>query len=291
MKAGIIVNTSKARIAHAVKIVVQALTEVGFEYAISDSVRELPAARSFRGYNFADDEVLISSSDIIISIGGDGTLLYTASKTFESGKPIVGINFGKLGFLTEIQTNGLKDSIRQIKEGDYMIEERIVLVGESEQTGECDILAINDIVIEKGGWPKMMEIALFADDEPVSEFTADGLIISTPTGSTGYSMSAGGPIVSPLADVVVISPICPHSLTMRPLVLPAEMTVSVEVTKHPVEFSINCDGQRVHHVVSPFRVDVKKGEQKLKLIRTHGSNYFSVLRSKLFWGLDVRGKS
>lgn len=290
MKAGIIANTGKEKIADAVLAVAKALIREDFECCISDSMTPLVSQDMVREYCFSDDKTMVESADIIISLGGDGTLLSTASKTLQSGKPIVGINFGKLGFLTEIHKETLHEAIKEIKAGNYFIEERIVLEGKSEQIGDCDIFAINDIVIEKGGWPKMMEISLFANGELVSGFSADGLIIATPTGSTGYSMSAGGPIVNPRADVVVISPICPHSLTMRPIVLPADMTIRVEVSSHPVKFSINCDGQRVNQLTSPFAIEIVKGNHPLRLVRTKDSSYFNVLRNKLYWGLDVRGR-
>ncbi len=290
MKAGIIANTDKEQITAAVATVASALTKEGFECCISDSLEPLAPAELIQDYSFLDDLKLVESSDIIISLGGDGTLLSTASKTIQSGKPIVGINFGKLGFLTEIQKDTLHEAFKEIKAGEYSIEERIVLDGKSDQLDHCDIFAINDIVIEKGGWPKMMEIRLFANDELVSGFSADGLIIATPTGSTGYSMSAGGPIVNPRADVIVISPICPHSLTMRPIVLPADMVIRVEVLSHPVKFSINCDGQRVNELSSPFTIEIVKGKNPLRLIRTKDTSYFKVLRNKLYWGLDVRGR-
>jgi len=290
MKAGIIANTDKEQITAAVATVAAALTKEGFECCISDSLAHLAPAELIQDYSFLDDLKLVESSDIIISLGGDGTLLSTASKTIQSRKPIVGINFGKLGFLTEIQKETLHEAFKEIKAGEYSIEERIVLDGKSDQLDHCDIFAINDIVIEKGGWPKMMEIRLFANDELVSGFSADGLIIATPTGSTGYSMSAGGPIVNPRADVIVISPICPHSLTMRPIVLPADMVIRVEVLSHPVKFSINCDGQRVNELSSPFTIEIVKGKNPLRLIRTKDTSYFKVLRNKLYWGLDVRGR-
>lgn len=290
MKAGIIANTGKEQITGAVATVAAALINEGFECCISDSLKPLAPVELIQVYSFLDDLQLVDSSDIIISLGGDGTLLSTASKTIQSGKPIVGINFGKLGFLTEIQKDTLHEAFKEIKAGEYSIEERIVLDGKSDQLNNCDIFAINDIVIEKGGWPKMMEIRLFANDELVSGFSADGLIIATPTGSTGYSMSAGGPIVNPRADVIVISPICPHSLTMRPIVLPADMVIRVEVLSHPVKFSINCDGQRVNELASPFTIEIVKGKNPLRLIRTKDTSYFKVLRNKLYWGLDVRGR-
>lgn len=288
MKAGIIANTSKENIASAVKTVVDALVSEGFSCLISDSIFELSTESMKTDHNFLPDTELIDASDIIISLGGDGTLLNTASITLESGKPIAGVNFGKLGFLTEIHKETLNESFRDIKTGNYFLEERIVLKGNSKSLSDCNIVAINDIVIEKGGWPKMMEISLFANKELVSIFSADGLIIATPTGSTGYSLSAGGPIVNPRADVIVISPICPHSLTMRPLVLPADMVITVEINNHPVKFSINCDGQRVNEISSPFSIDISKGKNPLKLIRGKDSSYFNVLRNKLYWGIDVR---
>ncbi|GAB1349702.1 NAD(+)/NADH kinase [Ignavibacteriales bacterium] len=288
MKAGLIANTTKENMAAAINTVADALILEGFTCLLSDSILEIASDEMKRKFKFLPDLELIDSIDVIISLGGDGTLLNTASITLESGKPIAGVNFGKLGFLTEIHKETLNESFRDIKSGDFFLEERIVLKGESDNLPECNILAINDIVIEKGGWPKMMEMNLYANNDLVSVFSADGLIISTPTGSTGYSLSAGGPIINPRADVVVISPICPHSLTMRPLVLPADMVISVQINNHPVKFSINCDGQRVNEVSSPFSINISKGPNPLKLIRSKNSSYFNVLRNKLFWGIDVR---
>ena len=292
MIAGIIANTGKENIAVATETVADVLKEERFECLISDTIFDLASPEMKAKFTFLNDDLLIQKSDIIISLGGDGTLLNTASMTLESGKPIAGVNFGKLGFLTEINKNTLNETFREIRNGEYFLEERIVLKGISDDLNHCSVLGINDIVIEKGGWPKMMAINLFANGELVSEFSADGLIIATPTGSTGYSLSAGGPIVNPRADVIVISPICPHSLTMRPLVLPADMVIKVQINSHPVKFSINCDGQRVNELSSPFSIDISKGEKPLRLIRNKKSSYFNVLRSKLYWGIDAReGKS
>ncbi|MBK7265167.1 MAG: NAD(+)/NADH kinase [Ignavibacteriales bacterium] len=292
MIAGIIANTGKENIAVATETVADVLKEERFECLISDTIFDLASPEMKAKFTFLNDDLLIQKSDIIISLGGDGTLLNTASMTLESGKPIAGVNFGKLGFLTEINKNTLNETFREIRNGEYFLEERIVLKGVSDDLNHCSVLGINDIVIEKGGWPKMMAINLFANGELVSEFSADGLIIATPTGSTGYSLSAGGPIVNPRADVIVISPICPHSLTMRPLVLPADMVIKVQINSHPVKFSINCDGQRVNELSSPFSIDISKGEKPLRLIRNKKSSYFNVLRSKLYWGIDAReGKS
>jgi NAD+ kinase len=288
MIAGIIANTGKENIAIATETVASVLISEQFECLISDSIFHLASDEMKAKFKFLDDVQLIEKSDFIISLGGDGTLLNTASLTLESGKPIAGVNFGKLGFLTEINKETLNETFREIRNGDCFLEERIVLKGRSNNQNPIDVVAINDIVIEKGGWPKMMGINLFANGEQVSEFSADGLIIATPTGSTGYSLSAGGPIVNPRADVIVISPICPHSLTMRPLVLPADMVITVQINSHPVKFSINCDGQRVNEISSPFSIDISKGEKTLKLIRNKNSSYFNVLRSKLYWGIDAR---
>lgn len=288
MIAGIIANTGKENIAVATQTVADVLKIENFDCLLSDTIFDLASPEMKSKFTFLNDDQLIEKSDIIISLGGDGTLLNTASMTLESGKPIAGVNFGKLGFLTEINKDTLNETFREIRNGEYFLEERIVLKGVSDDLNHCSVLGINDIVIEKGGWPKMMAIILYANGELVSEFSADGLIISTPTGSTGYSLSAGGPIVNPRADVIVISPICPHSLTMRPLVLPADMVITVQVNSHPVKFSINCDGQRVNELSSPFSIDISKGEKPLRLIRNKKSSYFNVLRSKLYWGIDAR---
>jgi NAD+ kinase len=149
-------------------------------------------------------------------------------------------------------------------------------------------MAINDFVIEKGGWAKMIELSAWVEDEYVTTFSADGLIIATPTGSTGYSLSTGGPIVTPTANVITLSPISPHSLTVRPLVLSVEQTIKIRADSPHHDVQVSCDGQRVYNFPPPIEIKIRKSEQPLKMIKTSLTTYFETLRNKLLWGIDMR---
>jgi NAD+ kinase len=150
------------------------------------------------------------------------------------------------------------------------------------------MIAINDLIIDKGGWPKMIELTVWVDGEYVTTFTADGLIAATPTGSTGYSISVGGPIVSPQADVITLSPISPHSLTIRPIVLPSKSEITIKADSLHRDIKVNCDGQRSYSFPPPMEIIIKKSNRSLKLVHTSLTTYFQTLRTKLLWGIDTR---
>jgi NAD+ kinase len=290
MTIGILPNITKEKILTVVSFLAEKLSENGFDYIISkniaDNYKELPS--DLKSSRFLEPEELIRNSDMIASIGGDGTMLHTAYLAREFSTPIMGINFGKLGFLAEFDINNIESSLKEIKLGQYNIEERMVLEGECSLCEEKKLFAANDIVIDKGGWPKMIDLSLRVDNDYVTTLAADGLILATPTGSTGYSLSTGGPIVSPGADVITISPISPHSLTIRPLVLASDKKISVKVASQHTSIQINCDGQRVYSFTPPVDIVIYKSSKKIRLVHTYSTNYFKILREKLFWGLDVR---
>ena len=163
-----------------------------------------------------------------------------------------------------------------------------MLVGNCKNVSCDEFFAVNDLVIDKGAWPKMIELTIAVEEEYVTTFSADGLIVATPTGSTGYSLSVGGPIVSPKAEVITLSPISPHSLTMRPLVLPSNGKIYITADSLHTKVQINCDGQRVMEFAPPLQIVISKSEKPLRLVHMDSVNYFEILRSKLMWGLDVR---
>jgi NAD+ kinase len=150
------------------------------------------------------------------------------------------------------------------------------------------MIAINDLVIDKGGWPKMIELTVWVEGEYVTTFTADGLIAATPTGSTGYSISVGGPIVSPQTDVITLSPISPHSLTIRPIVLPSKSEIIIKADSLHRDIKVNCDGQRSYSFPPPMEIIIRKSDKSLKLVHTSLTTYFQTLRTKLLWGIDTR---
>jgi len=201
---GIIPNIAKDRIIEVVEDLVNKITESGFDYLISESLANLKSQFSddLNRSSFLPYKNICEKSDLLVSIGGDGTMLNTAFEARHYGTPMAGINFGKLGFLAEFDVNSVDTFLNDIKNKHYSIEERMALEGICTSTPGEEFYAINDLVISRGKWPKMIELTVEVDGDYVSTFSADGLIIATPTGSTGYSLSTGGPIVSPQTDAI-----------------------------------------------------------------------------------------
>jgi len=290
MTIGIIPNTTKEQILEVLENLIFKLHKYDIDYIISDTMFKLNFAQKqgIKSSKFMDHTSMAKVADIILSIGGDGTMLNSAYEFRDAAAPMVGLNFGKLGFLAEFDMSELDDLLQNIKSGTLITDERIALEAVSEKTGDEKLFAINDLVIDKGRWPKMITLTIRIDKYDVSTFSADGIIIATPTGSTGYSLSAGGPIVSPRADAITLSPISPHTLTMRPLVISSSQRIFITVDSPYESVQINCDGQRVHYFEPPFSIEIYKRDKPVRLLHTSKSNYYEILRNKLLWGLDVR---
>lgn len=290
MLIGIIANITKENVFGVVSSFIKELKRNKLEYLLTKTLLEdkdklkIEIDKDF----LSDDKEIYEKSDLIISIGGDGTMLTTAYHALTYDKPVLGLNLGKLGFLAEVDISQMDIIIKDIKEGNYQVQERMVLTADCDTIHGEKLIAINDIVIDKGGWPKMIEITAEVDGEYVSTFSADGVIIATPIGSTGYSLSTGGPVVSPSARAITLSPISPHSLTMRPLVLSSEQEIIIKADSPHNEIQISCDGQRVYHIPPPLEIKIVKSEKPFKLIHTSVTTYFETLRNKLLWGIDIR---
>ncbi|MCK5455602.1 MAG: NAD(+)/NADH kinase [Melioribacteraceae bacterium] len=289
MKLGIIPNTSKENIIQVVELFISKLENRIFQCTFSNDFHKLVDKNPlFEKHQFLSKKELFTDNDLIVSIGGDGTFLTSSYDGRKYGTPMLGINFGKLGFLAEYEINNLDRLIDELEKGEYKIEERMTLCGECSDGNEKSLFAINDIVIDKGHWPKMIDIELRVDDKYVSTFSADGIIISTPTGSTGYSLSVGGPVVNPIAKAITISPISPHTLTMRPLVVGDNQKITILVKSAEDRIHVSCDGQRVTHYSSPKEFIIYSSETSIKLLRTKSTSYYDTLRNKLYWGVDAR---
>jgi NAD+ kinase len=290
---GIIANTTKENSFSVVSNLVRKLKDNGFDYLLSDRIgmNSGRLTEKVNKSNFADDNKLCKNSDMIVSIGGDGTMLASAYYAQIYDKPVFGINLGKLGFLVDANIDQLDSFISELKNNTFTIEERMVITGECKGHNVDKLYAINDFVVDKGGWPKMIELTIKVDDEYVTTFAADGLIIATPTGSTGYLISVGGPIVSPKSDVITLAPVSPHSLSMRPIVLPSTQVITVRANSLHREIHINCDGQRVISFPPPLELKIKKSKRPLKLVHISSASYFETLRKKLMWGIDLRKNS
>jgi NAD+ kinase len=235
-------------------------------------------------------EALAAQVDVIVAFGGDGTLLDAAGAVAQSDAdvPVLGVNLGHLGFLTEVNRADVRDALEALLDGRTLTETRLLLDGRIERAGR-DVgrrVAMNDIVVTRGALSRMIEIDVSVDDGFVCHVKADGLILATATGSTAYNLSAGGPIVDPTVDAFVLTPIAPHTLTLRPLVLPATVRVTLRPVVEPDNADIlaTFDGQYGVPLTADDAVVITRAPRRLRLVRVSGRNYFDMLREKLKWG-------
>ena len=224
--------------------------------------------------------------DIILVFGGDGTFLRVARLACEHGTPILGINLGGLGFLTEITVDEIYPMMERILSGDYEIEDRQMLrtVVRRGKTGAKHYEVLNDVVINKEAVARIIDLEIYIEGSHVTTYKADGIILSTPTGSTAYSLSAGGPIVHPALPVTIITPICPHTLTNRPLVVSNEMKVEIKITTQEPDTYLTLDGQIGIRLKTGDVIEVRKSDTVVKLIKSPFRDYFTILKTKLMWG-------
>ena len=227
--------------------------------------------------------------DLLVTLGGDGTLLYGARMVAGSGVPVLGVNLGHLGFLTSVAEDDLPAALDRVAAGDYRIDERFTLearVRDADGSEGPAFVALNDAVLHKGGFARMLRIAVYIGEDPpleVGAYSADGIILSTPTGSTAYSLSAGGPIVVPSVDCVVATPICPHTMAVRPLVFDAASVLMIEARSRGAEVILTVDGQDGARLEEGQVLVVRRGSATIPLVRFSGQSFFSTLREKLHW--------
>ena len=228
----------------------------------------------------------VGRADVIVVLGGDGTLLAASHLLESSTVPIVGVNFGSLGFLTEITLPEMYATLDSVLAGRYDYEDRRMLRALIQRPGQPDAVGdvLNDVVITKAVVSRIIELDVTVDGTFVSAFRADGLIVSSPTGSTAYNLAAGGPILHPSLPAVVLTPICPHMLTNRPLVVRDEGVIEVRLHGEDVDVHITLDGQRGFAMTPADRVTVTRSPRTLRLVKAAGRDYYEVLRTKLKWG-------
>lgn len=235
------------------------------------------------------EEEILNKSEIIVTLGGDGTILRAVHSIGQSEIPILGVNLGGLGFLAETAPDMLTSHLQAYLSNDYVIENRTMMKCHVEKTNYT-FYAFNDIVIDKAGFSRVIEIETHIDECLLNSYIADALILSTPTGSTGYSLSAGGPIVIPQTNVFIVNPICPHSLTNRPVVVPNDSVISIKVFTEYKEVNVFRDGQMDKSYPSGTSFVITKGEYPAKLIKMKEKGFYDTLRNKLLWGKDFRDK-
>ena len=286
-KIGIIAKQNKPETIPVVKELVTWLKERAVDCFVEPEMAQSVPHASL------DKTEMALTVDMVVVLGGDGTLLAAARALQKKQVPILGVNLGGLGFLTEITVAELYPMLEAILRGDYKTDERMLLtarVWRKEKVIE-QFTVLNDVVINKGALARIIELETVVDSAYLTTFRADGLIISTPTGSTGYSLSAGGPIVYPSLPAIIVTPICPHNVTNRPIICPQDATIGITLRSGSgdQEVYLTLDGQVGFAMQLRDRVEVKQGEGSVKLIKSPTRSYFEVLRQKLMWGADIGG--
>jgi NAD+ kinase len=231
-------------------------------------------------------EELVRGADLFVVLGGDGTMIGAARMVGDAETPVLGVNFGTLGYLADFTVEDMIPALESVLAGDYTIDRRLMLSATVERGGRQQMhdRVLNDVVISKSALARIIEIETHIDKKFVNRFRADGLIISTPTGSTAYNLSAGGPVVYPSMNAVVITPICPHTLSNRPLVVADDAEFELVLKTPREEVALTLDGQVGMPLEYEDRVTVRKSRTGFNLIQAHTRNYFDVLRNKLKWG-------
>lgn len=233
-----------------------------------------------------DHEKLAASVDLILVLGGDGTMIAAARMLGDKEVPVLGVNYGGLGYLTEFRIEELYAALESIVAGNYRLDTRVMLAAEILRDGKqvTQSRVLNDVVINKSALARIIEIEAYFNQQFVSSFRADGLIVSTPTGSTAYNLSAGGPVIYPSMNAVVITPICPFTLSNRPLVVPDDATIELRLKTQQEEVALTLDGQVGFPLQARDRVVIRKSQTTFNLVQPMNRNYFDVLRDKLRWG-------
>jgi len=227
-----------------------------------------------------------AACDMLIVLGGDGTLISVAREMGDLEKPILGVNLGSLGFLTEITTQELFPALEQILAGNFQTSDRLMLDVSVARNGDLieHYQVLNDIVIHEGALARIIDMKAWVNDSYLPTYKADGLIISSPTGSTAYNMAAGGPIIYPGSECLVITPICPHMLTNRPMIVSADASIRIEVLCQDEDVVLTADGQVGTSLKAGDSVEIRQASSRTRLILSPEKDYFEVLRTKLRWG-------
>ncbi|MRR08584.1 NAD(+) kinase [bacterium] len=270
---GIIVNSKRPDAAAVVAQLVKWMGERKIEAVVEEG------AGAFEGAERAPEDRVSTFCNMMLALGGDGTILRTVHLMGEHQKPILGINLGSLGFLTETSQAAMWETLDQVDCGRYRTEERAMVLAEC---GKEKHYALNDLDIRVP--TRLIELTVEVDKEFLNRYYADGLLVATPTGSTAYSLAAGGPIVQPDMAVFVLTPICPHTLGIRPMIVAMDKTIEVTVHGKRERCLLVADGQQVRELADGEKIVVRKADRTVKLIKTQQASFYSVLRAKLKWG-------
>ena len=266
-------------------IVVEHLTKAGIKVLAADGLTLPLDVTKFPETELADH------ADLIITIGGDGSILYAARLASEKNVPLLGINRGRLGFLADITPDEMLASIDHVLAGNYSRDSRLQLRARLQRPdgGDSEGVALNDVVLQRGATGRMLDFEARVAEHYVNTHAGDGLIVATPTGSTAYALSCGGPIIEPALNAVVIVPVCPHTLTDRPIVIGADQTIEVRLLERAdTRAEITVDGHAIGEIRPQDRLLISAAAARMTLIHPPGYDFYAILRSKLLWGRDSR---
>lgn len=280
---------SKKNTAHA-ELLFSYMEKKGLKYVVEEKYMQLlrqELSIKVNADTFTDFSSVKSQAEVVLSLGGDGTILDAVVMVKESQIPILGINFGRLGFLASVGTQQIQTAIDAVERGSYLIDKRTLLELETNKPLFTDCFALNDMTIQRRDQSSMITVNAYLNGELLNTYWADGLIVSTPTGSTGYSLSCGGPIIYPNSGNFVITPVAPHNLNVRPMVVNDDVVLSFEVTGRGDSFLCSLDA-RVAAIDSTWQLGVKKAGFSAHIVRLTDQSFLSALKSKLNWGSDQR---
>jgi NAD+ kinase len=290
MTVAIIGNKDKPGLVDAVARLVGQLQRSGTGFVLEEGIGALLADSGIEvdGGCVRGVQECVEGSDLLVAFGGDGTILAAARLVGARGTPILGVNLGKLGFLAELSPDDMSHALEDILAGKFAVEERLVLEATTPAMPGKVVYAVNDIVVDKSRSSRLIDVHLHIDGAFAVTYRGDGLIVSTPTGSTGYALSNNGPIVIPTSGVIGITPIAPHTLSGRPLIVPETSEIRIEVRADSDEVLLSSDGQAEALVRPPTEVRIRKAPFPVRLVKRMDRSFFDVLRAKLFWGADAR---
>ncbi|NLX71294.1 MAG: NAD(+)/NADH kinase [Clostridiales bacterium] len=277
-KIGIIPNLSKDLGGDQTRLVIKKIRDKGLEALVMPDIYEIVGSGSM-----VESNDFFKESDILIVLGGDGTLLNAARQSCSFGIPILGINIGRLGFLTEIEISDIDKALDSLVANEYYVEKRMMLKASilKENNEHIELTALNEIAIAKASFARIIHLKVFINDEFVNYYPADGILVSSPTGSTAYSLSAGGPIISPRMKCLLLTPICPHALNARPIVTHQNDLIRIIIDDKTRDVFLTIDGQKGVPVKKGDIIHIGKADVETQLVRINKHNFFDVLREKL----------